>query len=65
MITKFFDTGFTCDGNLKTCVDNDLVYTSITLFGVFFCSFFVPEHESKVPAWSVFTNFLLLDKIDF
>ena len=32
---------------------------------VFFSSFCVPDHESKVPAGSASDNFLLLDKIDF
>ena len=65
MITKFFDTGLTCYGNLYTYIDNVLVSLLITLFYVFFCSFWVPYYESKVPAGSVPTNLRLLDKIDF
>ena len=56
IITKFFDTVFACGGNLQTYVDNVLSSTSITLFYVFFCSFCVPEHESKVPAGSASAN---------
>ena len=56
MITKFFDTGFACDGNLYTYVDNFMIFTSITLFCVFFCSFYVLEHESKGTAGSAPAN---------
>ena len=55
-IAKFFDTGFSCDGNLYTYVDNVLIYNSITLFCVFFCSFCAPDHESKVSAGSASTK---------
>ena len=59
----FFDMGFACDGTLYTHIENVLIYTSITLFCAFFCSFCVPDHESKVPAGSAYANLLLLDKI--
>ena len=56
IISKLFDMGFACGGNLYTYVDNVLGSTSIILFCVFFCLFFVPEHESKVPAGSASAN---------
>ena len=65
MITKFFDTGSACDGTMYTYVDNVLVSPSTILFCALFCSFYVPDHESKVPAGYASTNLGLLDKIDF
>ena len=62
-IAKFFDTGFACDENLLTYVDNIMISTSITLFCIFFCSCCVQEHESKVPAGSASANFSQPDKI--
>ena len=64
-ITKFFDTWFACDGTLQTYVDNVLDCPSITLFYVFFCLFWVPYYESKVPAGSISTNLGPLDRIYF
>ena len=63
MIAKFFDMGFACGGTLYNYVDNVLVSPSITLFYVFFCSFWVPYNDSKVPTGNVSTNLGLLDKI--
>ena len=63
IIANLFDTGFACDGNLYTYIDSVLISASNTLFSVIFCSFCVPEHESKVTLGSVSAYFLLLDKI--
>ena len=56
MISRFFDTGFVCDGNLYTSVDIVRVSASITVFCVFFCSLFVPEHYPRVPVGSTSEN---------
>ena len=61
MIPTLFDTGLSCDGNMYTYVDNVLVSTSIILLCAFFCSFFVPDNESKLPAGSESANVGLLD----
>ena len=50
IIANLFDTGFACYGTMYIYVDNILIYASITLFCIFFLSFCVPDHESKVPA---------------
>ena len=42
-----------------------MIYSSITLFCVFFCSFCVPEHESKYTEGSASTNLVPLDKMYF
>ena len=55
-ITKFFDTEFAFSGTLYTYINNVLIYPSIILFCVFFYSFWVTYHESKVPAKSASTN---------
>ena len=65
VITKFFDTGLACTYRLYTCIDNALISGSITLFYLFFCSFCVPEHESKVPEGSASANLCLIDQIYF
>ena len=50
---------------MYTCVDNFMIYPSITLFCVFSCSFCVPEHESKYTEGSASTNLVPLDKMYF
>ena len=56
MISRFFGTGFVCDGNLYTYVDIVRISASIIVFCVFFCSFFIPEHYPRVPVGSTSEN---------
>ena len=65
MIKIFFDTWFACAGTLYIYIDNIMVFPSITLLSVRFCSFWVPDYEAKVPAGYVYTNLGILERIYF